>query len=67
LKNPKINFEDIQLAYKFSGLRALSQAMFAMAFFSFELARRLEGTGVTASAFHPGWVKSNLGRTCPGF
>jgi NAD(P)-dependent dehydrogenase (short-subunit alcohol dehydrogenase family) len=33
--------------------------------FTFELARRMEGTGVTANAFHPGLVKSGLGRELP--
>jgi retinol dehydrogenase 12 len=33
--------------------------------FSLELARRMEGTGVTSNAFHPGLVRSNLGRNLP--
>lgn len=32
-------------------------------YFTFELARRLAGTGVTANAVHPGYVKTELGRT----
>jgi NAD(P)-dependent dehydrogenase (short-subunit alcohol dehydrogenase family) len=63
LKNPRINFEDIQLENQFSGLRAAAQAMFARTLFTFELAKRLEETGVTAVAFHPGLVKSHLLRT----
>ena len=27
-----------------------------------ELARRLEGTGVTTSSIHPGWARSNFGK-----
>lgn len=63
LKHATINFEDIQLENHFSGLRAAAQAMFARTLFTFELAKRLEGTGVTAVAFHPGLVKSHLLRT----
>jgi NAD(P)-dependent dehydrogenase (short-subunit alcohol dehydrogenase family) len=63
LGNPKINFEDLQSTKKFSGMAALGQGMFARAFFALELARRLEGTGVTSVSFHPGNVKSNLLKT----
>ncbi len=65
LKNAKLNVEDIQLEKDFSGLRAASQTMLARTLFTFELAKRLEGTGVTSVAFHPGLVKSNLLRTTP--
>jgi NAD(P)-dependent dehydrogenase (short-subunit alcohol dehydrogenase family) len=67
LKNAQIDFEDIQQVNKFSGMRATAQAMFARVAFSYELARRLESTGVTAVAFHPGLVRSNLIRTAPWF
>ena len=65
LKNPKIDFNDIQLEHNYSGMRATSQAMFARMFFTFELAKRLEGTGVTSVAFHPGLIKSNLVQNAP--
>lgn len=67
LKNAKIDFENIQLANGFSGLRAAAQTMFARVAFTSELARRLEGTGVTALAFHPGLVQSNLVRNGPWY
>ena len=35
--------------------------------FTRELARRLEGTGVTANAMHPGFVRSGFGQNNPGF
>lgn len=60
LRNPKLDLNDIQLEKRFSGLRAAAQALYARTFFSFELAKRLEGTGVTSVAFHPGLIKSNL-------
>lgn len=65
LKNPKIDLKDIQLENHYSGLRATSQAMFARMFFTFELAKRLEGTGVTSVAFHPGLITSNLVKNAP--
>ena len=60
LKNAKLNFEDLQATNKFNGLTATSNAMFARLFFTFELARRLEETKVTANAFNPGVMKSKL-------
>jgi len=30
--------------------------------FTYELARRLEGTGVTVNCLHPGFVRTNIGR-----
>lgn len=67
LRNPQVNFDDLQLEHHFSGLRALGQAMFARMTFAFELAKRLEGTGVTSNSFHPGPVKSSLGQYFPWY
>jgi NAD(P)-dependent dehydrogenase (short-subunit alcohol dehydrogenase family) len=36
------------------------QAKLALILFTYELARRLEGTGVTVNALHPGLVASNF-------
>ncbi len=38
-----------------------------MVLFTYELARRLEGTGVTVNCLHPGVVATNLGRGNTGF
>ena len=65
LQKPTIDFQDIQLDNNYSGLRATSQAMFARLYFTFALARRLEGTGVTAVAFHPGLITSKLVQDAP--
>ena len=48
-----------------AGLVAAGQAALARALFTFELARRLRGTGVTANAFHPGLVRTRLDRNLP--
>jgi NAD(P)-dependent dehydrogenase (short-subunit alcohol dehydrogenase family) len=57
----------MQLATRFNPIRATLQAALAKVVFSFELARRLEGTGVTSNTFHPGLVRSNLARSFPWY
>ena len=57
----KINFEDLQGEKKYGGFRAYGQSKLANVLFTYELARRLEGTGVTANALHPGVVRTGFG------
>lgn len=47
---------------KYDGWRAYAQSKLANVLHARELARRLEGTGVTAVSVHPGWVRTNLSR-----
>lgn len=47
---------------KFSGMRAYSQAKLAQVMCGYVLARRLEGSGVTVNALHPGVVSTHVGR-----
>ena len=58
----KINFEDLQGEKKYGGLRAYGQSKLANVLFTYELARRLEGTEVTANALHPGVVRTGFGK-----
>ena len=44
------------------GLRAYGRSKLANVLHTRELARRLEGTGVTANCLHPGAVRTRLGR-----
>ncbi|MFT3768393.1 MAG: SDR family NAD(P)-dependent oxidoreductase [Minicystis sp.] len=61
LRNPRLDFEALERAL--SGLGGLAQTLFAKVGLAFELATRLEGTGVTSVTFHPGSIKgSTLGR-----
>ena len=50
----KIDFDDLMGEQNYSGQRAYNQSKLANVMFTYELARRLEGTGVTANALHPG-------------
>src|SRR5947209_15368614 len=56
----KVNFEDLQGEKKFSGWQAYGQSKLAMILFTHELAKRLEGTGVTVNSAHPGVVRTNF-------
>lgn len=53
-------FNDIQLSESYAGGRAYGQSKLANVVFTYELARRLEGTGVTANCLHPGAVNTNF-------
>jgi NAD(P)-dependent dehydrogenase (short-subunit alcohol dehydrogenase family) len=46
---------------RYSGLRAYSRSKLANVLFTYELARRLEGTAVTATCVHPGYVRTGIG------
>jgi len=54
----RMNFDDLQGANGYSGQRAYNQSKLANVMFTYELARRLEGTGVTATVVHPGVVRT---------
>jgi NAD(P)-dependent dehydrogenase (short-subunit alcohol dehydrogenase family) len=57
----RIHFDDLQLEKGYRGWTAYGQAKLAGLLFTYELARRLEGTGVTANALHPGFVATDIG------
>jgi retinol dehydrogenase-14 len=57
----RIDFDDLQGARSYSGQRAYSQSKLANILFTNELARRLQGTGITANSVHPGVVRTNFG------
>jgi NAD(P)-dependent dehydrogenase (short-subunit alcohol dehydrogenase family) len=56
----RIHFDDPSLGEGYSGLKAYSQSKLANVLFTRELARRLQGTGVTANAVHPGVVNTGI-------
>ena len=57
----RIDFDDLQGERNYSGQRAYSQSKLASVMFTYELARRLKGTGVTATVLHPGVVRTGFG------
>lgn len=60
-----IDFDDVQREKRFSWMDVYSQSKFATILFTYELAKRLQGTGVTANCLHPGVIGTNLMRELP--
>ena len=54
----RMDFDDLQGERDYSGQRAYNQSKLANVMFTYELARRLAGSGVTATVLHPGVVRS---------
>jgi retinol dehydrogenase-14 len=61
----RIEFDDLQGERSYSGSRAYNQSKLANVLFSYELARRLRGSSVTANALHPGVVNTSFGAEDP--
>ena len=60
-RGASINFDDLQKTKgRYSGWRAYQQAKLANILFTRELARRLQGSGVTANVLHPGYVNTEI-------
>lgn len=61
-----VNFDDLQGEKGYSEMGAYAQSKLAQILFTYELARRLAGTGVTVNAVHPGLVATRWGRESAG-
>jgi retinol dehydrogenase 14 len=61
----KLEFDDLQGERRFRSLTAFGATKAAELLYTFELARRLEGTRVTANAVHPGLARTDLMRQAP--
>lgn len=61
--NTAMNFDDLQFETRpYQGFAAYAQSKVGNLHFTFALAERLQGTGVTANCVHPGVFRSNLGQ-----
>ena len=54
--------DDYMSTRSYKPMRAYGRSKLANILFTVELARRLEGTGVTANSLHPGFVSTGLAR-----
>ncbi len=57
-----LDFDDLQSTGAYSGMQVYSKSKLANIYFTTELARRLQGTGVTVNCLHPGIVATGYGR-----
>ena len=62
-----MNFDDLEGRRRYRTWAAYGQSKLANLLFSYELAKRLEGSGTTANALHPGFVASEFGKNNGGF
>ena len=69
-KNGKVDLDDLQSEKNYTGTKAYARVRapvyantkLMLMMFTYELARRLKGTGVTANVLMPGFVATNLGK-----
>jgi len=57
-----LDFDNLQSEKHFASMQAYGQSKLANVLFTYELARRLEGSGVTANALHPGFIATGFAR-----
>ena len=60
-----IDFEDFQAKNNYSAISAGANRVLAKTIFSHELARRLDGSGVTVNGLHPGAVRTGIQNKLP--
>jgi len=58
----RLDWENLQGERSYSGFGAYSNSKLENVLFTFELARRLQGTSVTVNALHPGFVNTGFGK-----
>ena len=66
-RRARLDFDDLMCERRYAGFLAYGRSKLANILFTRELARRLEGTGVTANCLHPGVIGSNFGRNNRAF
>jgi NAD(P)-dependent dehydrogenase (short-subunit alcohol dehydrogenase family) len=66
-RGAKLYFDDLQSAKGYAGFAVYSKSKLCNILFNRELARRIEGTGVTANCLHPGFVATRFGDRSGGF
>ena len=66
-RGAEIDFDDLQSERRYRGFPVYGKSKLANILFTYELAERLRGTGVTANCVHPGAVSTNFGTNNGGF
>ena len=63
----RLDLDDLQSEKNYGGFSAYNVSKLANVMFTYELAKRLQGTGVTVNALHPGLVKTGFANDSSGF
>jgi NAD(P)-dependent dehydrogenase (short-subunit alcohol dehydrogenase family) len=63
----RVDFDDLQSLHRYGGLTAYRASKLENLWFTYELARRLAGSGITVNAMHPGTVATRFGLDEPGW
>jgi len=58
--NGHIDFDDLNMEKTYGGWKAYQHSKLALVLFTRELAKKLQGTGVTVNSVHPGTVATNI-------
>lgn len=62
VKSGVLHLDDINLDKSYDPWRAYQQSKICNILFTLSLAKRLQGTGVTVNALHPGIIRTEIGR-----
>lgn len=66
-RSARLDFDDLQATHRYSSMRAYANSKLANILFTRALAKRLQGTTVTATCLHPGFVRTSFGRDMAPF
>jgi len=66
-KTGKVDFDDLMFEKHYKSMEAYATTKLMITAYTYALAERLEGTGVTANVVEPGFVATNLGANMGGF
>jgi NAD(P)-dependent dehydrogenase (short-subunit alcohol dehydrogenase family) len=66
-KMASLDFDNLMFEKGYNSWAAYSNSKLANILFTYQLARNLENSKITANTLHPGFVKTNFGRSNGGF
>jgi retinol dehydrogenase-12 len=61
-RHAQLDFDDLQGARRYGGMRAYARSKLANLYFTYELGRRVPASEVTVNALHPGLVTTSFAR-----